>query len=212
MKRENKIIKPKLSKYITEKDFCYEDSRGDCYDLWIKNYNLEFDIENIEFNGCRFEKVDFSTKKVRNIDFIDCVFDSCNLAGIDFSNRSIHRCSFIHCNLTGCDFIQSGIQDVSIIDSKCDYINFSSSQIKHFLIQDCVFRKGRVVDVSFLNVIFKNVDFEETEFLHTKLNEIDFSNCNINDIKVVSNDVRGIIVNQEQALMLVSLLGIIIKD
>ena len=54
--------------------------------------------------------------------------------------------------------------------------------------------------------------FSKTEFLHTKLKKIDFSNCNIQDIGVIANDVCGMIVSPEQALMLVSLLGIVIKD
>ena len=207
-----KIVKPRLSKYLTEKNFSKEDSRGDCYDLWIRNCSLEFHMEEVEFNGCKFEKVDFSSAQIRNVDFIDCVFEHCNLSGVDFSNRSIHRCSFEHCNLVGCDFIQSGLQDISITDSKCDYVNFSSSQMKHFSIKDSVFRKGRVVDVQWSDIYFEKINFEETEFLHTKLDGIDFGNCNIDRISVLASDVKGMIVNPEQALMLISLLGINIKD
>ena len=42
--------------------------------------------------------------------------------------------------------------------------------------------------------------------------DIDFSNCNINEIGVSSNDIKGIIVNSEQALMLITLFGIIVKE
>ena len=45
-----------------------------------------------------------------------------------------------------------------------------------------------------------------------KAENIDFSNCNINEIGVSSNDIKGVIVNSEQALMLISLFGIIIKE
>lgn len=207
-----KIIKPKISKNLIETEFTKEKSREDCFDLFIQNCELDFEIQGIEFNGCRFEKVDFSKCYIKDVDFIDCIFKNCNLSGSDFSNRSIHRCNFLQCNLVGCDFIQSGLQDVSIMDCKCDYVNFSSSQIKHFLIKDSVFRKGRVVDVQLMDVSFEQVNFEETEFLHTQLGGIDFSNCNIFNIAVLANDVKGIIVNTEQALMLISLLGIEIKD
>ena len=68
-----------------------------------------------------------------------------------------------------------------------------------------------MVSSSLENVIFKNSDFEKTEFLNTKLKGIDFSSCNINDISIGPNDIKGTIVSQEQALVLISLFGIIIK-
>ena len=46
----------------------------------------------------------------------------------------------------------------------------------------------------------------------TNLNGVDFSNSIIDDIRINTKDVKGIIVNPNQGIMLLSLLGIEIKD
>lgn len=206
-----KITDPKINKNLTETNLQLITNRL-YYDLLIKDINIDFDIREAEFNGCHFINVDFTNKKLKDIDFIDCIFEKCNLEFLDFSNRSIHRCCFKNCNLTGCNLVNSSLIDISIINSKCSYINFSDSKIKHFLLRDSVVKEGRFVSLNLENIYFDNVDFSESEFLNTKLKGIDFSKCNITNIGTTTVDLKGIIINPEQALMLISLFGIIVKD
>jgi len=204
-----KLIKPKISKYLTETKLNRVDN--DLVDLIINDQEINFEIRDIEINGCNFINVDFSKYPLKNINLIDCIFEKCNLSNSEFFNNSIHRCIFDKCNLVGCDFISSSLQDISIFDTKGNYINFSDSKIRHFEIKNSVAKEGRFVRVIFEEILFDEVDFDGCEFLNTKLKDIDFSSCNLQNIGVSSNDVRGVIVNEEQALMLVNLLGIIVK-
>lgn len=206
-----KLINPKISNYLEsvllDKFMIHED----LVDLLICDQIIDFSIEDIEFNGCKFINVDFSKYPLKNVCFLDCIFEKCNLSGSSFIGKGINRTKFDRCNMVGCDFISCNFNDAVILNTKCDYINFSDSKMKHFIIQDTVVKDGRFVSVKFNDINFNNVDFSNSEFLNTKLQGIDFSNCNINNISVSSNDIKGIIVNETQAIMLVSLLGIIIK-
>ena len=60
-------------------------------------------------------------------------------------------------------------------------------------------------------MILNNVNFQKSQFFKTKLNKIDFTTCNISGITVDINDLKGMIVNEYQALELSNLLGIIIR-
>lgn len=71
-------------------------------------------------------------------------------------------------------------------------------------------REGRWVALRLKDVWVTKVNFYKGEFLNTKLEGLDLSDCDIQEIAVSPNDIAGVIVNEEQALMLVSLLGIII--
>ena len=51
----------------------------------------------------------------------------------------------------------------------------------------------------------------ETEFFQTKLKGLDFSSCDIKDIRVPIEVLKGLTVSYEQALGLSLLLGIKIK-
>lgn len=206
-----KIVKPKLKKILNNVEITYDMLKDDLVDLEVINKTIDFKIEDISFDGCKFINVDFSTYSLKNVDLIDCVFENCNLSGSDFSNKSIIRCSFIDCNLVGSNFINSGIIDVSILNSKCDYVNFSDCKMKHFLLKNNSVKEGRLVSSNLEDVYFDNVNFYGCEFLNTKLSGIDFSNSDINNIGVTANDIKGIIVNTEQALMLINLFGIVVK-
>ena len=61
------------------------------------------------------------------------------------------------------------------------------------------------------NTIFNKIDFTNSQIFNTNLNKIDFSNCNIEGIIIGREDLKGMIVNEFQALELSKLLGIIIK-
>lgn len=207
-----KIMSPKIGKQLVEKKITKEDCQEDWNDWLIENQVIDFSVQGLEFNGCKFINVDFSKCSMKDVDLLDCIFEKCDLAGKDFSNRSIHRCQFQNCNLVGCDFIQSSIQDVLIIHSKGDYVNFSDSNIRRLEIRSSTLRDGRFVSIQFKDVIFDGIDFQKTEFLNTQLKGIDFSSCNIQDIALTPNDIRGAILSYEQVILLSSLFGIIIKE
>lgn len=206
-----KFINPKIRKNLENIVLEQQIIDGDLVDLLVAGQFVDFYIHDIEFNGCKFIDVDFSKFPLRNVSLIDCVFEKCNLSGCDFSTNGVHRTRFDKCNMVGCDFVSCSLSDVSIWESKCNYINFSDSKIKHFILKDSVVKDGRFVSAELQDICFDEDVFDSCEFLNTKLKDIDFSNCNISNIGVSAADIKGIIVNEEQAIMLVALLGIIIK-
>ena len=206
-----KIVKPKISKYLDKVILNEDITMDDLIDIEVENQEIDFKIKEREFNGCRFINVDFSLFPLENISLIDCIFECCNLSGCDFSGNSIHRVKFDRCNMVGCNFILSSIKDVSVFESKGNYINFSDSKIKYFEIVDSVFKEGRFVSTKFEDCVFDKVNFEGCEFLNTSLKGIDFSSCIIDGIGVRGDDIRGMIVNDSQALMLIGLFGIVVK-
>ena len=50
------------------------------------------------------------------------------------------------------------------------------------------------------------------KWFNTKLKELDFSSCEIENIAVSSDKLTGVVVNSSQALEFVKLLGIVVKD
>ena len=59
--------------------------------------------------------------------------------------------------------------------------------------------------------VIKENDFENSQLFRTNLKNIDFRTCNIGGIIVGLEDIKGMIVNNMQAIQLSKLLGIVIK-
>ena len=53
---------------------------------------------------------------------------------------------------------------------------------------------------------------KESEFHNTNLKGMDLSSSDIEGISLTMDHIRGVIVNEQQALRLVQLLGIIVKE
>ena len=98
------------------------------------------------------------------------------------------------------------------MNSKINLSNFSGSNIKNCIFKDCDCSSSRFVTTKFKDVEFNNMNFNESEFFHTSLNKLDFSNSEIYGISITPDCLKGIIVNEYQALSLSKLLGIIIKE
>ena len=92
------------------------------------------------------------------------------------------------------------------------HYKITNSKIDVLEVKNSLFREARFVSTTLKNVTFNEVNFRGCEFFNTSLKDIDFSSCDISDVMVKANDIKGMIVNESQALMLVNLLGIIIKE
>ena len=72
-------------------------------------------------------------------------------------------------------------------------------------------QNSSISEVKLKNVNFKENDFENSQLFRTNLKSIDFRTCNIGGIIVGLEDIKGMIVNNMQAIQLSKLLGIVIK-
>ena len=72
-------------------------------------------------------------------------------------------------------------------------------------------QNSSISETKFKNVKFIENNLTNSQLFKTKLKEVDFTSCNIEGITVGLEDVKGMIVNDMQALELSKLLGIIIK-
>ena len=84
---------------------------------------------------------------------------------------------------------------------------------------DIAFNKANLTEASFSECILKNLVLEDsrfiqTNFFKTSLNGIDFTSCEFVH-PIISNqltELKGIILNSIQAVELVSLIGVVIKE
>ena len=67
-------------------------------------------------------------------------------------------------------------------------------------------------ETKFNKTIFDNCNLDGSEIFRTSLELIDFSSSSINNILIDSYSLKGLTVNETQALSLSKLLGIIIKE
>ena len=96
--------------------------------------------------------------------------------------------------------------------SLCKYLNIVDTKTKELTIKESDFTESSFFNVELPKIILENNNFKSSEFMQTKLSGIDFSTCNIEGIKRDEKGIKGIMVNQFQAIDLARLLGIEIVE
>lgn len=88
------------------------------------------------------------------------------------------------------------------------YVNFAMASIKNVLFKDTILRNSNFQENAIKNLVFKEADLTQTQFFKTKLSNIDLSESIIDGIAISTEDIKGAIINEFQAIDLIGLLGV----
>lgn len=205
-----KIDEPKITELT---DIKYKDikQKEKLEEYSFKNENIELhtnvEINSCEFNGVIFDKVDI---KFGNIE--DVVFKNCDISNVRFIDTTIYRVKFENCKLFGTNFIDSSLNHITIKDSMCSLINITSTKLKNVELLNSNFKESTILECNIKNIILNSIDFTNSEILNTPLKDIDLSNTNLLNLNTDLYSIKGMIINQYQAMDLIQILGVKIKE
>ena len=207
-----KILEPKISSLV---DYSLEDAyRDNCYNNMIFTQSVLKDIKivNETIDSCIFRGIDFSNIDFSNVDFIDVIFEECDLSNKKFDGNLLQRVKFINCKMIGVSYIDSSVKDVCFDLCSARYINFAGARIIRMVVSESDFSEGCFQEVSVKDLEFNSVNLSRVEIFKTKLCGVDISSCQIEKMVVDLESLEGIIIDRFQAVYLVGMLGVKIKE
>lgn len=181
-------------------------------------------ITRTSFINCNLTGCDFRTCNAREAKFINCYmdrvcFDGAEMQGVEFSGNYLNHSSFVKSDLTGAKFKLQTIQYLYFYCAKlmgtvfevsetfvgnvfrlCDLKNskfFGDVYLDEAIIKECDFR-----DSDLTSSRFEVCRIESTLFRKAKLNDADFSKCDV----ICGCDFRW------SSCMEMNLLGILVID
>lgn len=168
-------------------------------------------LNDMTFDSCIFNKIDFSNMILNNVSFLDCIFRECDLANKEFENIFIIRTEFFNSRLTGVNISKSKLQDVLFGDSLMNYFAISDCAVENTEFINCNLISSRLFNLKLKNTEFKESVMRDFEVINTSLKGIDLSTDEISNLLVNIGDIAGIKVNMSQAIDLLKLLEIEVK-
>ncbi|MEF9983098.1 MAG: pentapeptide repeat-containing protein [Oscillospiraceae bacterium] len=218
------IKKNKRPSFILEMDEC-----NDLLQLIKDKYENEEDIINVHIKDVSLSEKQLNCLTFENVILENCSLKNCSMKKTSFQNVIFKSCDFSNCDFSDnwfntCDFINTKAVGTSFADSKLTFMHFENSNFKYANFtksnfDNCEIIGSDMTETFFAQSKFKmlslaNSKFIGTEFFKTSLNDIDFSTCELQGIRVseTAEELRGAIVNTYQAADLAKLLGIVIKE
>lgn len=180
-------------------------------DYIFNNENIELD-KNVEIKRCKFDGIIFDEVNIKFGTLEDIEFINCDLSNLSFIDTHIFRVKFKNCKLFGTNFIDTTLDNLTIEDCMCSMSNFTSVKINNSKISDSNFKTSNINNSELKNIILDRVNFSNSDFINTKLRDIDLSSCNIEEINIDLNCIKGAIISLEQTMDLIGLLGVKVKE
>lgn len=177
---------------------------------FFNGITFEEEIHNVSFDNCVFENCHFAGNLDRCV-FFNSRFTKCEMSNIIVMFSGIHSCLFNNSNMVGINICDSKIGKTLFRDNNMRYLTVSSTNFEKSTLRDNNMVEGRLDQVLFNVVALEKNDFTKMEFIGTMMKGIDVSSCKIDGISIAPECVRGMIVDEVQAIELISILGIIIK-
>lgn len=159
-------------------------------------------FERVIIERAIFKLVRCSSLNLAKANLADMRFDTCDLSNAEWQDAKLTRCEIADCKITGLHVINAEIADVLMRGCTGDLVQFQGSAFKRVIFQNCQLRGADFRFTNLEGVIFQDCDLQEAEFYEAKLGGTDFRTSNIMGIKAHPTDLKGAIIDSDQAALL----------
>lgn len=209
-----KIAAPKIAHNLPKHSF---------YDVQMEEelelYNCQ--IIDDEFESEQLDHIRISTAHIKNsnligssfskADFLDVTFENCDLSNVHLDGSNIHRVHFKNCKLLGVNFTDVRFGNVTFEQCIGNLSVFSQSKFDKVRFVECELKQTDFYDCTFKSIEFEQCNINEANLEETKLTKVDLSSCTFETLTVGINSLKGCTVSTQQAALLASLMGLIVK-
>lgn len=190
--------------YLTEEESTFQG-------LYIAKEDRSYGFsKNLFLKDCHLEHVMMQRSRLERFECRNVRFEKCDFANLEWLGASFHRVVFSQCKLTGANFSDSFLQDCLFEDCHLELSAFSNVRFKSTAFTNCRLVDSDFLELDWQRLFVRNCDLTGSNWFHTKLNGLDFTSNTFERISLSQEQISGLKVNQEQALVIAAGLGLII--
>jgi uncharacterized protein YjbI with pentapeptide repeats len=159
-------------------------------------------LEGVALPGANAEGI-----MLRHVELMQC----------DWSNAHVESASWVACavegsKLTGTRLNRCVFKDVTITDCRADFVQFQEARFERVVFDNCSLGQSFFTGAQMAGTIFDGCDLTGADFSHALITGSDLRRSRIEDIRIAPEQLRGVIVTQDQAIYLAGLLGLDIRE
>ncbi|EAG2278185.1 hypothetical protein B1N78_16210, partial [Listeria monocytogenes] len=135
---------------------------------------------------------------------------NCDFSNLECFGASFHRVHFKQCKLTGTNFAESYFRDCTFEDCVANFASFSNTNLGTMLFRQCQLNDSEFYEMDWKHLTLQENQLNNSNWFHTKLATLDFRTNQFQKIALSFEHLRGLTVDQEQALVIAAGLGLVI--
>jgi uncharacterized protein YjbI with pentapeptide repeats len=164
------------------------------------------------FEDVQLRRVHLSDTRIKRVRMVDTTIDSSDLSGAVWEAAHLRRIAFSACRLLGLQLVESELQDILFRGCNLTGALFTSSFSKNIRFERCVLREASFESASLEEAHFMDCDLTGADLRGANLKGADLRTSNISKVQVGLKELQGVIIDPPQAVQVVTLLGIEVRE
>ena len=168
--------------------------------------------KNLSIEHSILSHVGFNATKLTGLRLVDLRLNDCDLANADWPRVFVNRAELHECRLTGLSAAEGEFRDTVFDTCKADLAGFRFATFKAVRFENCQLAEADFQGADLSGVVFKDCDLSGCEMSGAKLEGADLRGSKIDGLKISPTGIRGAILDPTQAITLIRLLGVVIRE
>jgi uncharacterized protein YjbI with pentapeptide repeats len=168
--------------------------------------------DHVRFDGVRLLGGALASTTLTHLTWLDVLCERCDLSMIEWPGAKLTRVEVRECRITGAKLHEVEFDNVRFVESQLDYASFSGARFRQVSFEGCQLREADFSRADLAGTSFIRCDLKGADLTGAKLHGADVSSSSLSEIRIGAGDVRGLIVNREQATVLSQLFGLVVRD
>lgn len=190
---------------------------GEYANLTLSQCDLfEQSARSVSISCALFTQVRLCGCRLERLRLVDIRLDKCDLSNTEWLKAKINRLEILDSKLTGFKMIDADASNCKFQNCVGDLVQFHGVKFKNTAFQNCRLKQSDFRACDLASVFFTGCDLRYAEFYGARLNGADLRGSELTGIKAHPEDLKGAIIDSQQALdlsrHLASLLGMDVRD
>lgn len=164
------------------------------------------------FEQCLFRRVSFLQTQMTNIRLDNCRLEMCDLSGAAWTNARLRRVEITGSRLLGSMLAEGTFEDMFFKDCPAERANFTWASFRSVRFEKCDLRGSIFIGADLKSAVFHQCNLTGADMREASLAGADFRTSTIDRLNVGVNELKGVVISPPQALQVMGLLGIQVKE
>jgi uncharacterized protein YjbI with pentapeptide repeats len=164
------------------------------------------------FESGTFSRVDMHDTLFTGLKLVDTRLEGCDMANADWRQCELQRVELLGCRMLGFGAVEGRLHDVLFKECKARFARFHSATLKWTRFEKCDLTDADFHNADLSGVVFAGCDLTGCDMKGAKLAGADLRGSIVDGLRVELEELQGAIVDPVQAVSLLRLLGVVVKE
>jgi uncharacterized protein YjbI with pentapeptide repeats len=204
---------PRLPKHLNAETITALEDHAEYFAASISDAELVRQVaSSVIFEQARLQHVNFTQSRLPRPRLLDVLLETCDLTGAIWEQARLQRVTFNGCRLMGVQLLEARCEDVVFHDCTLENGIFASAAFKTARFENCNLHEAAFTEADLTHAVFQRCDLTHADLRGSKLSGADLRGSIISGMQVGAQELKGAIIDPTQAVQVVNLLGVIVKE